>query len=323
MLNGKKNVDYDMKHHPMDDLLRPKAARKRSIRVWASSAASSSSLNGAPLRKDKLSTPENLQNPFGKPILEAWEDLEPLDRRVYILQKGAPSKGNTLPHKWPKVVRLLVKEQYFTREQFNTWGGIQALEERYETIRIHMMTLFGALEEPMEDKEFVLRYSEGFDVYDQQPRAIKGDGSQLSFVDDSGTDGISHGSEGVAGEELTTEPEDNHYANDENLERAEGMTNESDIGIESDALHRYDVYDMIQDYVDNEPDNRVMSQPQTAEIRLSDEVSLHASSIGQDDHSEDKQLSSSGTAEHAEQKPGLERGMALYGHFAVVGLIIC
>lgn len=291
MVHGTRNVDYDMKHHPMDDLLHPKAAKKRSIRAWASSASSNTSLYDPVPTKDKAPMPKDLGDPFANPVLGPWEVLEPVDRRVYIVQKGAPSKGNTLPHTWPKVANLLVKEQYFTRQQFNTWGGIPALEERYETVRGHMMTLFGAAEEPMEEGDFALRYSEGFDVYDLQPRVSKSDGTQPSSVDGSGTDLISYGSEDV-------EVED-----------------ESEVeGITVHDMDRYDVYDMIQNYIDAVQDNQAISQPQTAEIRLSDELSLHTNSNGEDDHHAGKQRSVSGTVQPLDQKTGADRGMAPHGN---------
>jgi len=315
MVNGYKNVNYDMKHHPMDDILRPEAAKKRSVRDWASSASAITALNG-PLRRGKSALPDDLENPLAKPILGEWGDLEPLDRRVYIMQRGAPSNGNNLPLKWPRVVSLLVKEQHFTREQLNTWGGIQAFEERYETVRVHMMALFGAPEEPLNGEDFVLRYSEGFDVYDRQPYATKGDSARPSSVDGVGTDRISHRSEDVADEGLNTEAKDNHYANNESPWSAKGMTVESDIdGNETDDQTRHDLYGIIQDYIDDKHDDHAVSQPQTAEIRPSNEVSLHASSVAQDNQSADKQRSSLDLAEHTDQKTGLKRGMAMTDTF--------
>lgn len=322
MVNGHKNVDYDMKHHPMDDILRPDAAKKRSIRDWASSASAITALNG-PLRRGNSPLPDDLENPLAKPILGDWGDLEPLDRRVYIMQRGARSNGNNLPLKWPRVGSLLVKEQHFTMEQLNTWGGIQALEERYETVRVHMIALFGAPEESMNEEGFKLRYSEGFDVYDRQAYAKKGESARPRSVDGGGTDRISHGGEGVADEGLNTEVNNHHDANNESPWSAKGMTVESDIdGNETDDQTRHDLYGIIQDYIDDEYDDHAASQPQMAEIRPSNEVSFHASSVAQDNQSADKQRRSLDLAEHTDQKPGLKRGMGLYRHVFIVLLII-
>jgi hypothetical protein len=91
-----------MKHHPMDDMLRPKAAAKRSVRFRRSSETY---LNGTmvdkenpPAAKENSPAAKDVENPFNRPIRAEWEDFEPFDRRIYVLQKGAPVEGNTLTH---------------------------------------------------------------------------------------------------------------------------------------------------------------------------------------------------------------------------------
>lgn len=309
MVNGKKHVDYDMKHHPMDDLLRPRAAKKRSVRAWASN---SPSLNVLPLRKENLPMPDDLENAFAKPISEAWEELESLDRRVYIAQRGAPLKGNTLPLTWPKVVNILVKEKYLTREQFNAWGGVPALKERYENIRLRMRTLFDAPEEPMDERDFLIRKSEDFGVYDLEPSSRKCLGARTISADGPGTDNTSHGGEDLEDGEEATESEDDHSAYDKSHESAEAMLNESDIeGIEIENLHRDDAYNMFNEYIDVEHDDQAVPQPETAEIHLSDDLSLHASSVAQDDPNVYNDQRSSSVAEPTDQKPEPNKGMAV------------
>ncbi|MCJ1302362.1 hypothetical protein MMC08_005165 [Hypocenomyce scalaris] len=183
-IEGKKDVDYDMKHHPMDDTMRPKAAAKRSAagsstpstgdeRSFKGTASSGSknttatpqsagyktSMKKTPAKKDLLTL-------LDKPLADSWSDLVPLDRRLFRLQGGAPSEGNTLPFKWPQVAKQLDQEGLLTRDQLKACGGFDALQERYERVRLHIQELFGAEDEPIEEKDLKVLYSEEFDVYD-------------------------------------------------------------------------------------------------------------------------------------------------------------
>ena len=280
MVSGKKNVDYDMKHHPMGDLLRPKAAKKRSVRIWATSNASPHIRHA---RKEKRSPmPDDPENLLAKPINEMWDTLEPLDRRIYIAQRGAPLKGNNLPHKWPKLVNMLVKEKYFTREQFNGWGGVPALTERYEAVRLWMRTLFDAPEEPMDECDFDIRYSEDFSVYDLEHSGTETISVRYIPADDDQMDSTSHGVEDVEDMEGFRQSDDDYVADDMGYESAGGMTDMSELGgNDLDAMHRDDIANMIKDYFDVGQDDQGVTQPETAEIYLSDKLSLRASPIAE------------------------------------------
>ena len=309
MVSGKKNVDYDMKHHPMDDLLRPQAAKRRSVRAWASDNAAP---YVPPSLHEQSPAPDDIRNPFATPILADWEDLQPVDRRVYIAQRGAPLNGNTLPNTWPKVITLLVKQKYFTRDQFNAWGGIEVLKTRYESVRVRMRALFDAPEEPVEEEDITIRYSEGFDVYDLQPCATtKGIDAQPSSMS---------GTQDLGDEEVTSDYEDHHSASDNGQENAEAMPEECDIGgVKAVESRREDVYSMFEEYVDVEHHDQALPQGEPAEIRLSDESSLLASSDGQIGHNAHSEVKLSGVLKSIGQ--GSE-GMKLWRHFIDVLLTI-
>ncbi|MCJ1259819.1 hypothetical protein MMC24_007658 [Lignoscripta atroalba] len=207
-----KNVDYDMKHHPMDDVLRPKAASKR-VRVSETpepSVNARGTLTATRARRAKINkvdynmshhpmddffqpnrvprkhaTPDSFdssdysssssstasdsaddQNLFTAKIEADWSEFQPFERRIFLLQKGAPLHGNTLPMKWAEVVRQLIREDYFTRKQFNTWGGEKELKLHYERLRLAMQELFRAEDEPTDRKNWRIYWLEDFDVYD-------------------------------------------------------------------------------------------------------------------------------------------------------------
>ena len=71
---GRKYVDYDMKHHPMDDVLRPKAAAKRR------------SYNKSPdLIQYKIRNEDEKLDVVPKPIQESFENrlmITPEHRRI-------------------------------------------------------------------------------------------------------------------------------------------------------------------------------------------------------------------------------------------------
>lgn len=163
---GGKPVDYDMKHHPMDDVLRPKAAAKRS--VWFKSISPTTlSQKVAKASKTTSIAKNDPKNPFTKPTVTDWKKLQAFDRRVYLLQKGSPINGNTLPLKWFKVVEALIEDGFFTREQLKAWGGVEALKSRYESVRKGIEEFFEAKPEPTNKMGWQVCHAEGFDVYNK------------------------------------------------------------------------------------------------------------------------------------------------------------
>ena len=107
-------------------------------------------------------------NLLTSPISDHWKTLTQLDRKLYDLQQGAPDGGNAIPNNWKKVARILIAEHYFTRDEYKSWGGDQALKHRYEGLR-RMLQGEHADKEPkdLEDRREI--QMEGFDIFDYQP----------------------------------------------------------------------------------------------------------------------------------------------------------
>lgn len=188
-VNGTRNVDYDMKHHPMDLAMRPKAAAKRAAvksstasttdigsnklllsggsksKTMALKTTTSKSVERKPAAKN-IPAKRELSTLLDKPLAYAWSDLAPIDRRIFCLQAGAPAGGKTLPFKWPRLADQLDQEGLLTKVQLKACGGAKALLERYELVRLHVQGLFGAADEATDRTDFNILYAEGFDVYD-------------------------------------------------------------------------------------------------------------------------------------------------------------
>lgn len=155
----------DRSHHLIDDLV-PQKGRKRTASI--SSAASSQRIIANSSDEDE---PE-FDNLFLKPVYADWHDLLSLDRRIYLLQRGAPLKGNALPLKWDQVVKILIDELYFTRIEYKNWGGLTCLKERYERVCLQMQRLYEAEKEAGDKKTWTIMYAESFRVFDLKPRLI-------------------------------------------------------------------------------------------------------------------------------------------------------
>lgn len=150
---SEKRAKYD------DDLLRPKLRKSPSL--WlkkVSIPAISSSSTTSPCIE--------FNNPFTKPISPDWRNLEHFDRRVYILQKGAPVQGTTLPLEWNQVIEILVMEGFFTEREFKSVGGLTALASRYETIRLGIEGFFKSAPEPVDKRNWSIRYVEDMKVFE-------------------------------------------------------------------------------------------------------------------------------------------------------------
>ena len=197
-VNSKRKL-YDMSFHPMDSFTRPNpkrakfdevnniessALKSEAQRNTASETSSEGSLQG------RSQNTYNDKNLFAEPIEEDWKLLNALDRRVYRLQRGSPIKGDAIALKWSTVIKTLIRENFFSREQCIMWGGEKALKARYEKVRKAMQVFFGGVhyeEEPCSRKNWTIRPMEGWDVFDLASSAIvrktqsatKGHGSQV------------------------------------------------------------------------------------------------------------------------------------------------
>lgn len=166
-----KVANYDIKHHPMDDVLRPKAAAKRSVRFSGLASSSQSKSNKAETntRTTPGSSPTaTFDNPFTKPVLGDWHQLGDFDRRLYQLQDAAPLGSKILPLRWPEVVKRLIEEDLLSNEQLGACGGYAALQARYEDVRLSVRDSFGAImeEEPKTKGELKWMHAEDFSVFD-------------------------------------------------------------------------------------------------------------------------------------------------------------
>lgn len=156
---SQKRLNSNLGYHPIDDVLRFKPRKRRSVWLKNVSILATSSSSTTLPRID-------FDNPFTKPTSPDWRDLELFDRRVYILQKGAPLRGTTLPLEWTQVVEILVTEGFFTEKEFETAGGLTALTSRYETIRLEIQGFFESAPEPVDMRDWPIRYVEDLKVFD-------------------------------------------------------------------------------------------------------------------------------------------------------------
>lgn len=153
-----KRANYNMRYHPVDDVRTPKRRKRRPalLKQVSMPATVSTSTNLPPIDFD---------NPFTKSIPSDWRDVGVFDRRVYILQKGAPLRGTTLPLEWTQVIDTLVMEGFFSKLEFETAGGLSALVSRYEDLRLKLEKFFQSAPEPVDKRDWPIRYVEDLKVY--------------------------------------------------------------------------------------------------------------------------------------------------------------
>lgn len=157
-VHGEKVVQYSAKHHPMDDIIRPKQAKKVLART-AAIANSSASVIGSP-KSPKVSKPEP---PYEAVSELGWKSLNVQDRLLFSLQKGTPPDGAILPMHWSNVAKALRKLGMPTNSV-----DINYLQQRYSTVCRNLHIYYRLAEEPAnkEDQEFI--YAEAFDLYDHE-----------------------------------------------------------------------------------------------------------------------------------------------------------
>lgn len=120
------------------------------------------------------------KNPFQEDVPADWSLMSQFDHRVYALQMGQPTGRGTQPKRWTEVVTILIGEGYFTKEQFIDWGGLPALKDRYEKLRLAFRNQVGSMPEPTQEKDFHFYSAEGSSPYDQpietftEPEAAQG-----------------------------------------------------------------------------------------------------------------------------------------------------
>ena len=146
----------------MDSILPPKAAAKR-LEPLRRSIHSESELD-VPVAP----TWSKLQNPYLDRISLEWAEIQDIDRRIYLLQRGAPLHSNTSPEDrtYDSLKKLLFDEGAITLDELSSREGTELLKARYESVRLGLQNFFGSGPEPVYKKDWILSKSEGFDVYD-------------------------------------------------------------------------------------------------------------------------------------------------------------
>ena len=184
------------RYHVMDSALRPRAATKRlKSKLYSATSSeistkspSSMKLPTKELAKasrkvskkgsvspgsklDLLVTPalSQLQNPYLNRNSLGWTEVQQIDRCMYLLQKGAPLYGNTLPQSWTDVVKKVLSDEGITTfDELNSREGIEILKARYENVRLGLQNSFDSKFEPVNRDDWTLANAEGFDVYDME-----------------------------------------------------------------------------------------------------------------------------------------------------------
>ena len=169
-------ANYDMKHHPMDDILRPKASAKRSVRFKGlSSSPTPQSTSSLETEKSEnaanelhQTTEAEYEDPFTNPPTTDWNGLGNLNRRLFQMQQGTPIESDVIPLSWSNVFKNLKDEQLLSHPQLGASGGYTALKAHYEEVRHAIVRLFGAEaeEEPHDIGQLEWIRAEGSRVYE-------------------------------------------------------------------------------------------------------------------------------------------------------------
>ena len=192
------------RYHVMDSTLRPKAAARRiksKLRSATSSKTLSKSVSSAKTHTKQLAkaspnsltrrsihldsesdSPDipvapawsQLHNPYLNRSSLDWAEIQEMDRCIYLLQKGAPLHGSTLPQDWNQdaVKKVLFDEGVITLDELNSREGTELLKSRYESVRLGLQNFYGSRPEPVSRNEWTLSRTESFDVYDMK-RGLK------------------------------------------------------------------------------------------------------------------------------------------------------
>lgn len=106
-----------------------------------------------------------LQNPYLNRTSLNWVELQDLDHCVYLLQKGAPLHGKTIPQSWNRVKKVLFDDGLITLDELRSREATEFLKSRYESVRLGLQNFFNSGPESIDKKDWTLFKSEGFDVY--------------------------------------------------------------------------------------------------------------------------------------------------------------
>ena len=189
------------RYHVMDSVLRPKAAAKRLesrllSTISSNSITKSASSDRVHAQKRARSPPKpstlrsvhhksgldgvnvpvaltrsQLQNPYLNHFSINWNNVHALDRRIYLLQKGAPLISNISLQNWTNesFTKILSDEGTPAFDELSSRENINVLKDRYESVRLGLQKFFDSESEPANKNGWTLSKAEGFDVYDMKP----------------------------------------------------------------------------------------------------------------------------------------------------------
>ena len=104
----------------------------------------------------------NVTKPSLKPRMLGWIRLRDFDRRLFLMQKGAPAKGDALPVQWSIIKQML------SEEGSGSSGSTEFIEVRCEAIRLGVEAFFAAEPETENKNDWKLSRVEGFDTFDRK-----------------------------------------------------------------------------------------------------------------------------------------------------------
>ena len=130
----------------MDDIIRPKQARKVLARTAALAHASASA-----------ASPKVIQQPEQPDQHTGWKSLTHQDRLLFSLQKGAHPSVPAMPMSWTSVADALNVPA--------TSSTTIRLQHQYADVYQHMRTYYAAADEPAAKYDQTLHHAEGFDLY--------------------------------------------------------------------------------------------------------------------------------------------------------------
>ena len=189
------------RYHVMDSTLRPKATAKRMKSRLQSKTLSkafirSTSSNRSHTRQPAKSLPKSLtrrpahqesklervgvsdvparphlHNPYLNRVSLDWTEIEEMDRRVYLVQKGVPLDTNILaPHWTPEAIKeVFSNEDVNTLDELSSRDTFEIMKNRYESVRFGLQNFFRSEPEPAQNTCWTLTKTEGLDVYDKNP----------------------------------------------------------------------------------------------------------------------------------------------------------
>ena len=188
--------------HMMDSILRPNATAKRiqsrvlshasgktSLKLSStyrtlteqSTDSSPKSLTRRPAHHKSSSSSDEvnvpgvpawslLQNPYSNRVSLTWAEIQEMDRRVFLLQKGAPLDSSTLPLAWSDDIfkKILLDEGVNTLDELSPAKNLGVLKSRYESVKLGLQKFFKSELEPANNICWTISKAEGFDVYEMK-----------------------------------------------------------------------------------------------------------------------------------------------------------